>query len=126
MSNVTFNVELEDEQLDDEALQEATRQVCNEVAAIAGVEAAELIPVTTVDPNAKGIGGFLVNAFKVVASSEIATSLLGTLAELNAGRRVKLELERTVGGNTKKINVTVGSPKDLERVVPQIQQLLDN
>ncbi|NEO88483.1 MAG: hypothetical protein F6J87_30280 [Spirulina sp. SIO3F2] len=126
MSEVNLKVTLDDSEQDDEQLQALALQFCQEITDIAGVASAGLIPITTAEPNAKGIGGFLANMFQAVVTSEVVVNVVGTLAELNAGRKVTVELERTVGESTKRINIKVGSPKDLEQVVPQVRQLLED
>lgn len=124
MSALNLNITLEDAELNDEELQEATQLLCTEAIAITGVQSADLIPITKTVPNAKGVGGFLVNTAKVVVDVDVIKGLLKALPGLSPNRTMKIEVEQTVGKKTKKVKIEVGRARDLEKALQAVEDLL--
>jgi len=84
-TSIQVNISLEDSQLNDEQLQEATENLRDEVKEVEGVQKADLVPVETAPPDSKSVGGFLVG----ILTAEINAKNIKTLVRF-LGDRLKM------------------------------------
>jgi hypothetical protein len=120
--NLTVTIVLSDSQLKDEALQRETATLQEHLQAEEGVREVNFIAVETVDPNAKGIGGFLLGQLKASVTVKSLKLLVQYLGNNLFGRTVEIKAE----GNGKKLEIKLSRPEDIDKVLPQVDDFINS
>lgn len=134
---IQLTIFLEDSQLNDEQLQEATENLCDDIREVEGVdqadlvtkEQADLVTRKTASPNSqdiekfikKDIGGFLVGTLTAEVNFKNLKTLVRFLGDRLFGKTIKIQAE----GNGKKLDLEIRRPEDLEVILPQIDDFIN-
>ncbi|MGK7923665.1 MAG: hypothetical protein AB4290_00175 [Spirulina sp.] len=119
--NFPITIVLADPQLQDEALQDATATLRSDLQAEEGVKEVEFIPIETADPNAKGIGGFLLGQLQASININSLKPLVRSLGNNLWGRTVEIKAV----GNGKELEIKLSRPEDIDKVLPQIDDFIN-
>ncbi|MEA5472224.1 hypothetical protein [Spirulina sp. 06S082] len=119
--NFSITIALFDSHLKDEGLQNATETLRSDLQVEEGVQEVEFIPMETVDPNAKGIGGFLLGQLKASVTVKSLKALVQSLGNNLFGRTIEIKAE----GNGKKLEIKLSRPEDIDKVLPQIDDFIN-
>lgn len=124
MSNnqIQVTLTLSSPNLEDEQLQDAVQELQSEIQEVSGVIEAELIPIKQAETNAKGIGGFLLGKLRSLINRDNLLSFLRLLSDNLLGNTIEVEAK----DNGKELKIKLSRPEDLEKVLPQIQDFLNN
>ncbi|MGQ4646213.1 hypothetical protein [Lyngbya aestuarii] len=120
-TSIQVTISLEDSQLNEEQLQEATENLRDEVKEVAGVQKADLVPVETAPPDSKGVGGFLVGILTAEINAKNIKTLVRVLGDRLFGKTIKIKVE----GKGKKLELEIRRPEDLEAIMPKIDDFIN-
>ena len=120
-NQVRVTITLSDPELKEEELLEAVKNLQSEADNIQGVEA-DLISIAEASPGSKSLGTFLIDTFKAVVNIKKLPNLLKTLSNsLIGGQKIKIKAE----GNNRKLDIEVGSPEDVAKIMPEIDKFIN-
>ncbi|MGK7896715.1 MAG: hypothetical protein AB4372_24630 [Xenococcus sp. (in: cyanobacteria)] len=124
MSNnqIQVTLTLSSPDLENEQLQNAVQELQSEIQEVSGVIEAQLIPIEQAETNAKGIGGFLLGKLRALINRDNLLSFLRLLSDNLLGNTIEVEAK----GNGKELKIKLSRPEDLEKVLPQVQDFLNN
>lgn len=118
---IKITISLEDAQLNDEQLQEATENLRDDVKEVEGVQKTELVPIETAPPDSKSVGGFLVGILTAEINAKNIKTLVRFLGDRLFGKTIKVKAE----GNGKKLELEIRRPEDLEAIMPKIDDFIN-
>ncbi len=121
-NQITVIITLSDSQSKDEDLQEAVQNLQLELREVEGVSEANLIAIKQAAPDAKGIGGFLVDQLKAVVNLKNFKTVVGVLNNNLFGRTIKIKAE----GNGKIIKLELKHPEDINIIIPKLNEFINN
>ncbi|NEO56289.1 MAG: hypothetical protein F6K54_26315 [Okeania sp. SIO3B5] len=119
--NIQLTITLSDLKLEEERLQEDTRNILSEIQVFDGVQKADLISIEKAEPNAKSIGGFLVGILTTEINAKNLKALVGYLGDRLYGKTLKIKAE----GNGRKIDIEVGNLEDLKKALAEVDNFLN-
>ena len=119
-SNVEITIALQDPDLDDEELQEATTRLLQQMRKLDEVEDVRLVSDPNPPDRSKVISGFLIGLLKAEVNPKNIMALLGFLGERLGGKSIELELE----ANGKKLKVKASSQKELQAAIQAAQEFV--
>ncbi|MDJ0714916.1 MAG: hypothetical protein QNJ54_11940 [Prochloraceae cyanobacterium] len=120
-NQVRVTITLSDPELKEEELLKAVKNLQSEADNIQGVEA-DLISIAEAPPGSKSLGTFLIDTFKAVVNIKKLPNLLKTLSHrLIGGQKIKIKAE----GNNRKLDIEVGSPEDVAKIMPEIDKFIN-
>ncbi|NES04551.1 MAG: hypothetical protein F6K22_17980 [Okeania sp. SIO2F4] len=129
LENIQLTITLSDSKLEDDRLQEDTRNILSEVKKFDGVQKADLMSIETAEPGAMGIGGFLVGILTAEINIENTKGLVKYLGNRLYGKTIKMKI--TAKGNGQEIEVEIEGcnakelEKEYEKVKPIIEKIVN-
>ncbi len=109
-SNVKFTITLSDPDLDEEELDEATRNLLQEMNKLDEVEQASLVKVEQAPVGSKSVAGFVLGMLQAEVSLTNIKMLLGFLGDRLGGKPIEMEVEAP---NGRKLKVKASSREEL-------------
>jgi hypothetical protein len=109
-SNVKFTITLSDPDLDEEELDEATRNLLQEMNKLDEVEQASLVKVEQAPVGSKSVAGFVLGMLQAEVSLANIKMLLGFLGDRLGGKPIEMEVEAP---NGRKLKVKASSREEL-------------
>jgi len=109
-SNVKFTITLSDPDLDEEGLDEATRNLLREMKELDEVEQASLVKVEQAPVGTKSVAGFILGMLQAEVSLANIKKLLGFLGDRLGGQPIEMEVEAP---NGRKLKVKASSREEL-------------
>ncbi len=127
--NIQLTITLSDPKLEEERLQEDTRNILSEIQEFDGVQKADLMPVETPEPGAMGIGGFLVGILSAEINIENTKGLVRYLGDRLRGKNIKIKITAKGNGQEVEVEIEGRNAKELqqayEKVKPIIEQIVN-
>lgn len=109
-SNVKFTITLSDPGLDEEELDEATRNLLQEMKELDEVEQASLVKVEQAPEGSKPLVGFVLGMLQAEVSIQNIKKLLGFLGDRLGSKPIEIEVEAP---NGRKLKVKASSREEL-------------
>jgi hypothetical protein len=109
-SNVKFTITLSDPDLDEEELDEATRNLLQEMNKLDEVEQASLVKVEQAPVGSKSVAGFVLGMLQAEVSLTNIKMLLGFLGDRLGNKPIEMEVEAP---NGRKLKVKASSREEL-------------
>lgn len=109
-SNVKFTITLSDPDLDEEELDEATRNLLREMKELDEVEQASLVKVEQDPVGTKSVAGFILGMLQAEVSLANIKKLMGFLGDRLGGQPIEMEVEAP---NGRKLKVKASSREEL-------------
>jgi hypothetical protein len=119
-SNVQITIALQDPDLNDEELQEATERLLQQMRELDEVEDARLVNDPNPPDGSKVVSGFLIGLLTAEVNAKNIMALLGFLGDRLGGKPIELELE----ANGKKLKVKASSQKELQAAIQAAQEFI--